>query len=36
MMRTIQKSFGLMCDDIVELSTKKDDLKRTGAYDGKC
>ena len=36
MMPAIKKSFDLMCDDIVELSTENESLKnRKGAYDEK-
>ena len=35
-MPAIKKAFNLMSDDIVELSTKKDDLKsKIGSYDEK-
>ena len=37
MMHAIEEDFNLMCDDIVELSTKNYALKRNvGSYDEKC
>ena len=33
MMPAIKRAFGLMVDDVVELSTERESLKKRGAYD---